>query len=160
VEAREIPYLLAGTIVVAGRRYGQVVQRVTQAITGTSAQAADHVRELSPAARALLLRWLLARLRELLAEPALQQLGAEVMASETATAMTRQFLDTDAMQLIVDYIAHSQAVREVLAEQTAGIADDMADGLRERTVKADDAVEHWARALLRRPRRDGSAHLR
>ncbi len=157
MQRREIPYLLAGAIVVAGRGYGQAVQRVTRAVAGTAARTVEPVRELTPAARALLLRWLLARLRDLLAEPALQQLGAELMASETATAMTKQFLDTDAMELIVGYIAHSDAVREVLSEQTAGIADDMADGLRARTVKADDVVEHWARALLRRSQIDRTA---
>lgn len=150
---REIPYLLAGVVVVTGRRCGEVARSVA----GSAARTVEPVRELSPAARALLLRWLLARLRELLAEPALQQLGAELMASETATAMTRQFLDTDAMELIVGYIAHSDAVREVLSEQTAGIADDMADGLRARTVRADDVVERWARTLLRRAQIDRTA---
>jgi hypothetical protein len=54
------------------------------------------------------------------------------------------------MQMILDYITRSPELRAALAHQTAGMAEDMAVGVRSRTYNADAAAERFARRLLRR----------
>jgi hypothetical protein len=51
---------------------------------------------------------------------------------------------------VVSHIAESDQVRTALTQQSAGLADEVADQLRARTIAADDMLERFARALLRR----------
>jgi hypothetical protein len=68
-------------------------------------------------------------------------------------------LASDQLRRIVAHVAASPEVREALAAQSAGLAGDLADGVRARTATADDRAERVARRLLRRRplRQDGPA---
>jgi hypothetical protein len=83
-------------------------------------------------------------------EPALERLVSRVMESRLVDGITAQLLASDEMQLILDYITRSPELRAALAHQTAGMAEDVAVGVRSRTYNADAAAERFARRLLRR----------
>jgi hypothetical protein len=54
----------------------------------------------------------------------------------------------------VDEIARSPAVTEAITQQTMGFADQVADGVRAGSRRADDWVERAARRALRRGARE------
>jgi hypothetical protein len=83
-------------------------------------------------------------------EPALERLVSRVMESRLVDGITAQLLASDEMQLILDYVTRSPELRAALAHQTAGMAEDVAIGVRARTYNADVAAERFARRLLRR----------
>jgi hypothetical protein len=85
--------------------------------------------------------------------PELDRLIARVMDSHLVDEVVDRLLQSDEMRLILDYVTRSPELRAALAHQTAGLAGDVAVGMRTRTISADDAAERFARALLRRPRR-------
>ncbi len=89
---------------------------------------------------------------QVLNDPALTRLLTQIFESDFASDLTDKLLASEQLQEVIQYIASAPEVREVIAQQTAGIADDLADNLRGRTVIADDAAERLARALLRRRR--------
>jgi Flp pilus assembly protein TadB len=77
-------------------------------------------------------------------EPALERLVSRVMESRLVDGVTAQ------MQAILDYITRSPELRAALAHQTAGMAEDVAIGVRSRTYNADATAERFARRLLKR----------
>jgi hypothetical protein len=83
-------------------------------------------------------------------EPALERLVSRVMESRLVDGITAQLLASDEMQLILDYVTRSPELRAALAHQTAGMAEDVAVGIRARTYNADVTAERLARRLLRR----------
>ena len=83
-------------------------------------------------------------------EPALERLVSRVMESRLVDGITAQLLASEEMQLILDYVTRSPELRAALAHQTAGMAEDVAIGVRSRTYNADAAAERFARRLLRR----------
>jgi hypothetical protein len=83
-------------------------------------------------------------------EPALERLVSRVMESRLVDGITAQLLASEEMQLILDYITRSPELRAALAHQTAGMAEDVAVGVRSRTYNADVAAERFARRLLKR----------
>jgi hypothetical protein len=85
--------------------------------------------------------------------PGLDRLIARVMDSRMIDEVVARLLESEEIRLILDYVTRSPELRAALAHQTAGLAGDMAVGVRARTVAADDAAERVARSLLRRPRR-------
>jgi hypothetical protein len=86
-------------------------------------------------------------------DPALDRLAARVMDSRLVDAIVPRLLESEEFALVLDTVLRSPELRTVLTHQTAGLAEDVAIGMRSRTVRADDAAERFARALLRRPRR-------
>ena len=74
-------------------------------------------------------------------------------------AMTRTVEDiidrlrqSPALWALVDEVAQSPAVLDAIAQQSAGLADQVGDELRERSRHADDRLEHAAwRLFHRRP---------
>jgi hypothetical protein len=74
-----------------------------------------------------------------------------------ADDLTARILDSAQLQHVIDHVVASPELRAALTQQTAGLAEDVAAGVRSRTVRADDAAERFARALLRRPRRQSEA---
>ncbi len=86
-------------------------------------------------------------------DPGLDRLIARVMDSRLIDEVTARLLASEEMQMILKYVMTSPELRAALTEQTAGLADDMAVGVRARTLGADDAAERFARSLLRRRRR-------
>jgi hypothetical protein len=85
-------------------------------------------------------------------EPGLDRLITQVMESRLIDELTAQLLVSDEMQLVLEYITRSPELRAALAHQTAGLADDVAVGVRSRTYAADAVAERFARALIRRRR--------
>jgi hypothetical protein len=86
-------------------------------------------------------------------EPALERLVSRVMESRLVDGITAQLLASDEMQMILDYVTRSPELRAALAHQTAGMAEDVALGVRSRTFSADAATERFARGLLKRRRK-------
>ena len=86
-------------------------------------------------------------------DPGLDRLIARVMDSRLIDELTARLLESDEMRLVLDYVTRSPELRAALAHQTAGLAEDVAVGVRSRTVVADDAAERFARRLIGRRRR-------
>ncbi len=86
-------------------------------------------------------------------EPGLDRLVARVMDSRLVDDIVDRLLASDELQRVLDYVTHSPELRAALAHQTAGLADDFADGMRRRTETGDVLVERFARSLVRRGRR-------
>lgn len=86
-------------------------------------------------------------------EPALERLVSRVMESRLVDGITAQLLASDELQSILDYITRSPELRAALAHQTAGLAEDVAIGVRSRTFNADAATERFAGRLLKRRRK-------
>jgi hypothetical protein len=90
-----------------------------------------------------------------LEDPGMARLVSKVMDSRFVDELTAQLLASEELRLILDYVTRSPELRAALAQQTAGLAGDVAAGVRSRTVVADDAAERFARSLLRRrPRQE------
>ncbi|HEY2769579.1 MAG TPA: hypothetical protein VGI87_03385 [Solirubrobacteraceae bacterium] len=90
-------------------------------------------------------------------DPGIDRLLERALASRMADDLTARILASEQLQLVIDHVVASPELRAALTQQTAGLADDVAAGVRTRTVRADDAAERFARALLRRPRRPREA---
>jgi hypothetical protein len=85
-------------------------------------------------------------------EPGLERLVARVMESRLVDDVVDQLLASDEMRRILDYVTRSPELRAALTHQTAGIAEDVAVGMRSRTAVGDVKVERFARSLVRRGR--------
>jgi hypothetical protein len=86
-------------------------------------------------------------------DPALDRLVERIMESRMVDELTARIIESEELQQVIDYVVRSPELRTALTSQTAGMAQDVATGMRTRTVRADDAAERFARGLLRRPRR-------
>jgi DNA-binding sugar fermentation-stimulating protein len=73
----------------------------------------------------------------------------ERLIDETVTRL----LESAELWVLVDSIAKSPAVTEAIARQSVGFADQVADGVRERTQRLDMRLERAARRIARRPPR-------
>ena len=82
--------------------------------------------------------------------PAMERLVARAVDSRLVDAVTEQLLESEELWLLVENIARSPAVTEAISHQSAGFADQVADEVRARSVRADASVERVARRLLRR----------
>jgi hypothetical protein len=91
-----------------------------------------------------------ARVVALLDDPALERLLARALASRFADAATEQVLASDELRRVVAHVAASDEVRQALSAQSAGLATDVADEIRDRTTTADDVLERGVRRILRR----------
>jgi hypothetical protein len=89
---------------------------------------------------------------DVLDDPALDRLIARVMDSRLIDEVTARALESEQFRLVIEHITRSPEVRAALRRQTVGLADDVAVGVRSRTVLADDAAERFARGLLKRRR--------
>jgi hypothetical protein len=86
-------------------------------------------------------------------DPGLDRLIARVMDSRLIDELTARLLESEEMRLVLDYVTRSPELRAALARQTAGLAGDMAVGMRSRTVVADEAAERFARRVIGRRHR-------
>lgn len=84
--------------------------------------------------------------------PGLERLVLRVADSQLVDALTDRVLASPELHRIVGQIAESEEVRAALNEQSRGLAEDVGDSLRTRSVTADDAAERAVRRLLRRRR--------
>jgi hypothetical protein len=95
-----------------------------------------------PATERLLLR--------LVESPAFERLVLIVAQSDLFDRLLDRTLASEQLDRVVSQIAESDEVYEALREQSHGMADDVTDELRSRTVAADAFLERIARSLIRR----------
>jgi hypothetical protein len=84
--------------------------------------------------------------------PAFERLVADALDSRLTVELTDRVLHGPVMQHAIEHLANSPELRQVVAEQSAGMAEQAMDGVRRRSVVLDDAAERTVRGWLRRPR--------
>jgi hypothetical protein len=89
----------------------------------------------------------------LLESPAFERMVLSVFESELFDRMVDWVLASEQLDRIVTQIAESDEVRNALRQQSAGMADDVTDELRSRTIAADALLERFARSVIRRQQR-------
>jgi hypothetical protein len=89
----------------------------------------------------------------LLESTAVERLVLSIGQSELVDRMLNRVLASEQLDRVVKQIAESEEVRNALREQSAGMADDVTDELRSRTVAADAMLERFARSVIRRQQR-------
>jgi hypothetical protein len=82
--------------------------------------------------------------------PTVERLIESTIESRMVDQAVRRLLESDDLWLMVEEIAGSPAVTEAISRQSAGFADQVADGVRARSRVADAWIEGRARRLLRR----------
>ena len=86
---------------------------------------------------------------ELVASGELERLLSAALASPQTLELTDRILASEETQHALRAVASSPEVRHAIARQTTGLADEVADSVRESAVRLDDRVEH---AVSRRTR--------
>jgi hypothetical protein len=86
-------------------------------------------------------------------DPAVGRIVTRILQSSMVEDLTARILESDEMQMVLEHITRSPELRAALAQQTAGLATDMAVSVRSRTFVADDVAERAARGLFRRKQR-------
>ena len=84
--------------------------------------------------------------------PELERLLVRVLDSRLAVELTDRVMGSPEMEQLIGHIASSPELRAAMAAQSAGLADEMVAGVRERTASMDDVAERTVRGWLRRPR--------
>ena len=82
--------------------------------------------------------------------PAARRLVAGVIDSAVVDEAVARLLESDDLWFLVDEIARSPAVTEAISHQGAGLADQVAVVVRERSSVADARLERIARRLVGR----------
>ena len=88
---------------------------------------------------------------ELAASGELERLVADALRSPQTLELTDKVLASDEMQSALRHVASSPELRDAIAKQTTGLADEMVGGLRASAVRLDDRAER----VLHRPPRSG-----
>jgi hypothetical protein len=109
-------------------------------------------------------------LRRMLASPGMDRLSARAIESPAAERLVgrviqsplldhavERLLESEDLWLLVDEIARSPAVTDAIGHQGIGFADQVADVVRHRSLRADDRLEAVARRLLLRRRKAAAA---
>jgi uncharacterized RDD family membrane protein YckC len=86
---------------------------------------------------------------ELAASGELERLVTAALATPQTRELTDRVLASDETQLVLRHVASSPELRDAVARQTTGLAEEVVGGLRASAVRLDDRAEH----VLRRPAR-------
>jgi hypothetical protein len=73
--------------------------------------------------------------------------------SPASRALAREAV-THTIDDIIEHLAQNEEVRGLVQQQGVGLAADVVDGVRARTVTADDILEKIVRSFLKRPPRE------
>jgi membrane-bound lytic murein transglycosylase B len=84
------------------------------------------------------------------AERWLERTASDAVESKVAIEVTDTVLQSAAVQHAIDHLAASPELRQAVADQTVGMAQQTMQGVRRRGVALDDAAERAARKWLRR----------
>jgi hypothetical protein len=84
--------------------------------------------------------------------PSFERLVLSIAHSETVDRLLDRVLASEELDRVVTNIAESDEVRGALAEQSFGLADEVAGQLRVRAMAADALLEQFARRVTRRRR--------
>ena len=107
-------------------------------------------------ARSLVRHRVLERIVTELAESGeLERLVTAGLASPQTLTLTESVLASDETQLVLRNIASSPELRDAIARQTTGLAEEVIGGVRASAVRLDDRAEQ---VLRRRPRRERSIY--
>jgi uncharacterized RDD family membrane protein YckC len=87
---------------------------------------------------------------QVLASPALERLLVEALESQLTLDLADRLVRSPAFDRVLGHVASSPELRAALVAQSTSLAEEMADGLRRRTVKLDDAAERGPRRWVRR----------
>jgi hypothetical protein len=82
--------------------------------------------------------------------PGFERLVLTVTQSEMFDRLLDRALASEQLDRVVSQIAESDEVYDALREQSQGMADEVTDELRSRTIAADAFLERVARAVIRR----------
>jgi hypothetical protein len=139
-----------------------VTRPPTAAARATSSMAVGAVDRLlldSELVERVLDRLIEARVAErvvdrVLASPATERLLIRTLERPEVERLLADALDSRAvervMTSVLERVADSPEVRRAVAQQSAGLADEVAEQVRTRAAAGDDAAERLARRLLRR----------
>jgi hypothetical protein len=90
----------------------------------------------------------------ILASPATERLVSRTLERPEVERLLAEALNSRAvervMTSVLERVADSPEVRRAVAQQSVGLADEVAEQVRTRAVAGDDAAERLARRLLRR----------
>ena len=86
---------------------------------------------------------------ELAASGELERLLASALGSTKTLELTDRVLASDETQRALRHVASSPELRDAIARQTTGLADEVVGGVRASAARLDDHAEH----IVRRPRR-------
>jgi hypothetical protein len=93
--------------------------------------------------------------QRVLESPGVERAIVTVLESELLFESTERALRSEEIGLVLAWIADSPEIRRAVFQQSAGLADVVEGEVRGRSANADDAVERFARSVLRRrPRSD------
>ena len=85
---------------------------------------------------------------ELAASGELERLLTAALATPQTLELTDRVLASDETQRVLRHVASSPELRDAIASQTTGLAEEVAGGVRASAVRLDDRAEH----VVRRPR--------
>jgi hypothetical protein len=91
--------------------------------------------------------------------PATGRIAAQAVDSQLVDEVVRSLLASEELWLLVTEIAESPQVIDALSRQTAGVAGQITDEVRERSRGADDWAERIAQRVRPRRRRGDAAQL-
>jgi uncharacterized RDD family membrane protein YckC len=86
---------------------------------------------------------------ELAASGELERIVTAALATPRTLELTDRVLASDETQRVLRHVASSPELRDAIARQTAGLAEEVVGGVRASAVRLDDRAEH----LVRRPPR-------
>jgi uncharacterized RDD family membrane protein YckC len=92
---------------------------------------------------------------ELAASGELERLVTGALGSQQTLELTDRVLASDEMQRAIRHVASSPELRDAMAQQTAGLADEVVGGVRGSAARLDDRAE---RVVRRRPRAHPAAY--
>ena len=90
--------------------------------------------------------------RELTAQGTVTAVVEQALEGGLAAEITERVIASPEMEQLIAFIASRPELRDAIAEQSAGLAQEMAAGVRTRTQAMDDLAERMVRGWLRRPR--------
>ena len=128
---------------------GAVVRPVAKVANDATLAAVDGVLE-SRLAGEIADRVVASRLVQRALDHALDGPVIATLDGEALDRVVEALLESDELWRIVDEIASSPAVTDAITQQSLGFADQVADGVRDRSRSADAVLERVARRALRR----------
>ena len=90
--------------------------------------------------------------QELTAQGTVTAVIEQALEGGLATEITEKVIASPEMDQLIAFIAASPELRDAIAEQSAGLAQEMVAGVRTRTQSMDDLAERTVRGWLRRTR--------
>ena len=84
------------------------------------------------------------------AERWIERTASDAAESKVALELTDSVLQSALVQHAIDHLAASPELRQAVAEQTVGMAQQTMEGVRRRSVALDDVAEQTVRRWLRR----------